>query len=112
MVEELTEEGHAGRHVGVVGIVRTEHRGIYDRLNRIGQIIQGVHQAAFFAELFGLVPCRFGRRCVGGQIRKHARKGIVLSGRAFPQTGKSQIVFSLSVSRSEAKQRCRAQHSC
>ena len=112
MVEELTEEGHAGRHVGIVGIVWAEYTGLRDRLNRIGQVIQGVHQAAFFAEFFGLCPCLIGRRGVGRQVRKHAREGIVLSGRPFPQTGKSQIVFSLSVSRSEAKQRRRAQHSC
>ena len=98
--------------LGLSGLFGLNILGSVIDLNRIGQIIQGVHQAAFFAELFGLFPCRIGRRGVGGQVRKHARKGIVLSGRPFPQTGKSQIVFSLSVSRSEAKQRCRAQHSC
>ena len=27
VVQELTEEGHAGRHVGIVGIIRTEYTG-------------------------------------------------------------------------------------
>ena len=67
MVQELTEEGHAGRHVGIVGIVRTELSGIQDRLNGIGQVIQGVDDAAFFAELFGLFTYRIGRRGVGGK---------------------------------------------
>ena len=88
VVQELTQEGDASRHVGIVGIVWTEYRGIRDGLNGIGHVIQRVDDASFFAQLFGLGTCLIGRRGVGRQVRKHACKGIVLSGRPFPQSGK------------------------
>jgi len=33
--------------LGLSGLFGTEHSGIQDRLNGIGQNIQGVHEAAF-----------------------------------------------------------------
>jgi hypothetical protein len=88
VVQELTEEGHAGRHVGIVGIIRTEYAGFRDRLYGVGEVIQGVDKAAFFAQLLGLCTYGISRRGEGRQVRKHARKGIVGSGRPFPQAGK------------------------
>ena len=61
VVQELTEEGHAGRHGGIVGIIRTEYSGFCDRLYGVGKVIQGVDKAAFFAQLLGL--CTYG---IGG----------------------------------------------
>ena len=56
VVQKLTKEGDASRHVGIVGIVWTEHRGIRDGLNGIGQVIQGIDDASFFAQLLAWVP--------------------------------------------------------
>ena len=78
VIKELTEDRDTGRHVGVVWIVGTEDVRIENRLNGIGEIIQRIDRAAFFAELFRLLPGLVGRRGKGRKLGKHAGERLAL----------------------------------
>lgn len=77
MVQELPEERDAGRHVRIVGIVRAERR-ISNRQDRIGQIVPGIEEASFHAELLRLFSGFVGLRGERRKPWKHAAERIVL----------------------------------
>ncbi len=76
MVEELADEGHAGRHIRVVGVVRAEDSRLCDRQDGIAEVVVCIDDPALHAELFRLFAGFVGQRTEGRQAGKHSCEGV------------------------------------